>query len=193
MIQRDAMEKLQAQISTILSQHGQGMSEFDLLRKLQALPDSVFKRDPFADGRALFQAHFAVFHVLYTLREQWLAQGHASLRISAMEIQKLPCRGTDRQAVADWDGLRDYYLEWDNIHTPSHEIEQMLNGFWRRYLAQDRRQEALAILGLEDPVTDTQIDQQYRRLSMQTHPDRGGDTESFQALNDAYQILRPRR
>ncbi|NNG14653.1 MAG: DnaJ domain-containing protein, partial [Gammaproteobacteria bacterium] len=42
---------------------------------------------------------------------------------------------------------------------------------------------------LDDPVSDADIKQQYRRLAMQHHPDRGGDDATLQKINAAMNIL----
>ena len=65
----------------------------------------------------------------------------------------------------------------------------MLASFWNIYNKFENREEALAELGLKDPVDDKVIKKEYRRLIMQHHPDRGGDTEKLQKLNDVIKLL----
>ena len=45
------------------------------------------------------------------------------------------------------------------------------------------------ILDIDPKATFEQIKKKYRQLSLQTHPDRGGDAEEFQKINEAYEIL----
>lgn len=45
------------------------------------------------------------------------------------------------------------------------------------------------ILGLAPDATQSEIRKAYQRLSMQHHPDRGGDNAKFAAINNAYQVL----
>lgn len=45
------------------------------------------------------------------------------------------------------------------------------------------------ILGVNKDASDAELKKAYRTLAMQHHPDRGGDAEQFQKLNDAYSTL----
>jgi len=45
------------------------------------------------------------------------------------------------------------------------------------------------ILGLSDDVTLEQIKKRYRQLSLEHHPDRGGDIEKFRSITDAYSLI----
>tara|TARA_Y100001935_G_C17274918_1_gene494115 strand:+ start:106 stop:1014 length:909 start_codon:yes stop_codon:yes gene_type:complete len=44
-------------------------------------------------------------------------------------------------------------------------------------------------LGLEKTSSQEEIKKKFRKLSMKHHPDRGGDKETFQKINEAYQTL----
>lgn len=46
-----------------------------------------------------------------------------------------------------------------------------------------------AILGVNKQATDSEIKKAYRKLASQHHPDRGGDTETFKQVQEAYDIL----
>lgn len=46
-----------------------------------------------------------------------------------------------------------------------------------------------ATLGLKAGASDDDVRQAYRRLAMQHHPDRGGDSAEFQAIQEAYATL----
>lgn len=46
-----------------------------------------------------------------------------------------------------------------------------------------------AILGLSSDASTDEIKAAYKKLALKYHPDRGGDTEKFQELNEAYKIL----
>ena len=45
------------------------------------------------------------------------------------------------------------------------------------------------ILGVSKNATQAEIKQAYRRLALKYHPDRGGDSERFKKINEAYQVL----
>lgn len=44
-------------------------------------------------------------------------------------------------------------------------------------------------LGVDKNASAEEIKKTYRKLSMKHHPDRGGNKETFQKINEAYQIL----
>jgi len=52
-----------------------------------------------------------------------------------------------------------------------------------------QRGEALRLLGLKDPVENSDIVSAYRRLARQHHPDLGGDPEVFRSLTVAREVL----
>ncbi len=45
------------------------------------------------------------------------------------------------------------------------------------------------ILGVSKEATDVEIKKAYRSLSLKHHPDRGGDTNKFQEIGEAYETL----
>lgn len=45
------------------------------------------------------------------------------------------------------------------------------------------------ILNVNPSASDKEIKEAYRRKSMESHPDRGGDPKTFQKVKDAYDIL----
>lgn len=64
--------------------------------------------------------------------------------------------------------LRAYYLDLTHLEkTGKQEVLELLEAFWLRYARHDRRAEALASLGLADPVADTEIKRRYRELAME--------------------------
>lgn len=46
-----------------------------------------------------------------------------------------------------------------------------------------------SILGVKSDASDDQIRSAYKKLAMQHHPDRGGDSGKFQEIQEAYNIL----
>ena len=147
--------------------------------------------DPPAEPYHLFRAHFLLFNALYELRDRCLASRQAVLRIHALDIRWLPWE--EGEAGLDSpDPLRDYYLDWSNLDdTSAVDVEEMIDSFWSRIGRIDGRAEALAELGLEDPVDDDMIKKRWRRLAMEHHPDRGGDTEQLQTIHAAIRTLLP--
>lgn len=46
------------------------------------------------------------------------------------------------------------------------------------------------VLGLEPTCSPKEIQQAYRRLAMEHHPDRGGDQKRFHEVSEAYEVLK---
>ena len=165
-----------------------GISEYDLIQALKLHGYFDFLSIP-ASPHELFHAHFFLFHTLYLLRDRFLENEKYVLNINTLKIQLLPYEKGEHH-LQEEDKLRSYYLDINNLDTTSeNDVYDMLAKFWSKFNHVDKREAALAELCLKDPIDDEIIKQKYRRLIMQHHPDRGGDTEKLQKLNDAIKIL----
>jgi hypothetical protein len=143
----------------------------------------------FRNNHSLFKAHFLLFNILYQLRNRLLEQKLGCVEINPIRIRLLPYREGEDSLDA-YDALMDYYLDISNLdNTSPREVDEMLAGFYIKLSNNDKRQHALQVLGLEDPVDDLAIKKQYRRLAMEHHPDRGGDNALLQEINSAVKIL----
>jgi hypothetical protein len=184
-------EKLCNALFKLLQSHPQGLSEYELLKRLQASDKNAFTQLSFRDSYKLFHSHFILFHLLYTLREKCWQDGSAHLVINPLKILLLPYAKRNTRFLTHRDQLRDYYLDLSNLkNTTEEDVANLLTNFWKGFQAGDQRQQALEILELQDPVDAPTIKQQYRRLAMRHHPDRGGDKKSLQAINDAMSVLK---
>ena len=45
------------------------------------------------------------------------------------------------------------------------------------------------MLGVTEPFTIDDLKSKFRELSLQTHPDKGGDEELFKILKDSYNYV----
>jgi DnaJ-domain-containing protein 1 len=179
-------------ITKLLEHYPSGMSEIALLRLLQERHPELPVGNRTGDSLSLFQSHFLLFHYLYRIQRQLWEQQSGHLQISPLCIQLLPYQ-PGRFDVAESDPLRDYYLDPTNLESTSKaDVDHMLADFWKRYLSPAGRAEALSALGLADPVDDEAIKRRYRKLAMEHHPDRGGNTEDLQAIHAAIRMLLPR-
>jgi hypothetical protein len=174
----------------VLRVHPTGLSEFELIKALEAHGEPGFEAGCLRDNLSLFQTHFLLFNALYRLNDALWAKGEARLEINALRIQLIPLREGDDSQLAEHDPLRDYYLDLDNLKkADAQSVDELLHGFWERFVSNDDRREALDTLELQDPVDWDTIKAQHRRLVMQHHPDRGGDDERLQQINAAMEIL----
>jgi len=177
-------------IMDVLKDTPSGVTEYELLTGLRENEFPEFENFSFQDNLSLFKAHFQLFNALYQLRKHLRQGGQACLEISPLKIVLLPYNESESREITEHDPLGDYYTDTSHLHeTTEAEIDAMLEIFWMRLSNSDQRQQALKIIGLEDPVGDKEIKQQYRRLVMQHHPDRGGDKEKLQEINTALSML----
>ena len=171
-----------------LENNPQGIGEYDLMTNLKLLGYFDFLSQP-ALPHELFRAHFFLFHVLYLLSNKLLDENKYLLDIHTLKIQLLPYKNGENTLQVD-SKLKAYYLDFKNLeNTTEDDVNEMLASFWNKYHKFENRDEALAELNLIDPVDDIMIKQAYRRLIMQHHPDRGGNTEKLQKLNDVIKLL----
>jgi hypothetical protein len=183
-------DEFHTQLLEILRAHPLGLSEYELFNILAESGESDFDRKAWQSEHALFCQHFLLFHALYRLRDLLHEQQQACLEISALRIRLSEWQDSKQCLPSEADPLREFYLDITQLEKISaDDVQQMLGDFWLRFHKNECRREALAVLGLEDPVSDDDIKQRYRRLVMQHHPDRGGDDTTLQKINAAMSIL----
>lgn len=171
-----------------LENQADGISEYDLMQNLKLHGYFDFLSAP-ALPHELFHAHFFLFHALYLLHDVFLNKKLYLLDIHTLKIQLLPYQQGENNLQKE-DKLRAYYLDFKSLEeTSEDDVYEMLASFWNKYNKLDNRDAALAELGLTDPIDDKTIKMEYRKLAMQHHPDRGGDTDKLQKINDAITVL----
>lgn len=190
MIDPGLVEALASRLEAILRRTPQGLSEYELMLRLQDAPQPVFDTAVFRDSLALFRAHFLLFHTLYRLDQRLRAAGEARLAIEPLRIALEPLPEAPGTALERPDPLRAYYLDASQLPgTTREDVEAMLGRFWTRLHADDHRHEALRAFDLQEPVDFATIRRRYRELVMAHHPDRGGETATLQRINEAMAVL----
>lgn len=172
-----------------------GTDELNLIKTLQKSPWRLIGDLDFHDTGQLYPVHFLLFHVLYRLRDS-LAKNGEKLHISPLRIV------IEHQDLVDGNGLpgtmdslRHFYLDLSQYRMPKEALEQMMNNFWvgHRNAGPDKQEVLLAAKTLGfDSVPDCflVVKHAFRRAVMQAHPDRGGDTEAIQSLNEAFSVMK---
>jgi len=176
-------------VETLLDEYPGGVKEYDLMRRLDET--GVFRALEAEAGSSLllFQKHFILFHVLYAINRQRVADKRGALQISPLLIRPLEYVEADTQ-MGEVDHLSEYYLDIENLVSATEEsVNELLDVFWLKFSRQEKRADALGVLGLNDPVSDGEIIKRYRKLASVHHPDRGGDKDKIQAINEAYALL----
>lgn len=172
-----------------------GLSELELIRALQQPPWQLLGEVRFAEPEHLYPVHFLLFHVLYRLRDR-LSETRETLDLSPLCIRLEPLPEENGQTtLTGVDNLRAFYLDLSGYRMPAQEIQRMMDDFWAGKTGSVPQPEELlvaaSVLGFEQvPDSFATVKQRFRRAVMQAHPDRGGDTESVQALNQAFATLR---
>lgn len=180
-------------LEVFLSQQAEGISEYELIKYLSDLGHFNFLSSSPWSPEDLFRAHFILFHLLYSLRDQLFENETATLEISSLKIELLPYTKVSAGLCQD-DNLRRYYLDIDNLlATDCNDVYELLASFWNGLERYDNREQALSTLGLTDPVDDQEIKASFRKLAQIHHPDKGGSAETFQTLCAAAQSLLPDR
>ena len=194
-------------LDLLLAETPEGFTEHQLLKLLQQPPHAFFAIDALSDPLLLFQSHFLLFHCLYLLRNRWQQSRHATLEISAFNIKKTltntAIKATDPitqgyferdKSLRHADPLAQYYLDWSHFSkTSSDDVDELLNSFWKKVTVQQPQediQQALLIMELETLVPLPQLKQQYRRLAQRFHPDKGGESDHFKKICQAFHQLR---
>ena len=176
------------ELRLLLEKYPDGIKEYDLINKMKEQGYFAFLSSP-ALPHELFQAHFILFHCLYLLRDNFIKNKQYQLNINALKIELLAYEEGE-QGIQKVDKLREYYLDISNLDSTSeNDVYDLLASFWNKYNKFENRDEALAELGLKDPVDNKMIKDTYRKLVMEFHPDRGGSTEKLQKLNDVIKSL----
>ncbi|RBW49877.1 molecular chaperone DnaJ [Marinobacter sp. F3R11] len=172
-----------------------GIDELTLIRKLQSPPWQLIGDLEFHDPGKLYPVHFLLFHTLYRLRDS-LAEAGENLIISPLRIHIENQNTVGGNGMpGTLDNLRNFYLDLSQYELPEDAIEQMMERFWAGHQgAGPTAPETLAaanILGFEEvPYSFSKAKQAFRRAVMQAHPDRGGDKETIQSLNEAFAVLK---
>lgn len=179
-------------VADLLRREGNaGISEYRLILALREhcpwIPDNWG-----TDSLFLYRLHCMLFNALYQLQREWCELEGVFLKISALDIRRMPLR-EDSNTLPDDAGeakLAAFYLNADAWSDTDREaVEQLLAGFWAGQTARNGRDDALAVLGLTSSASRADIRRAYRRLVALHHPDRGGDTAFAQQLNEAVALL----
>jgi hypothetical protein len=189
------IDHLQTAVERELRQAPEGLSELGLIRILQQPPWKLIGDIQFDEPEHLYPVHFLLFHVLYRLRDQLAGTG-TTLTISPLGIVLSKDKVVAGQGLPEpEDKLRRFYLDLSQYRLPEESIQRMMDDFWAgRHGVTPALSEALAAaknLGFSSiPETFQEVKHQFRRAVMRAHPDRGGDTETVQSLNQAFATLK---
>lgn len=166
------------------------IKEHQLLTQLYALGYEQFQ--PSIEPLALFRSHFLLFHLLYRLEDTWIREHAKQIHIHTLAIELTDSKPSQHPpGLVDFDSLRDYYLDYQQfIDTQERDVVDLLDQFWSAYsksapVSETEWVSAKATLQIEGDVSVQMVKQQFRKLSQQHHPDKGGCAETFKQLVQA--------
>ena len=177
-------------LAVLKSQQGP-LSEYQLIEYLERPLERVAD-NTVAKQLALFRTHFLVMNALYQLQKRLIAEGYF-LFISPLEIMLKPVGHKGGQTLSEYtaeSSLAEFYLDWNNYtRTNENDVGALLDGFWQRYMAEDKQLDAYSVLEIEPGADWSDVQKSYRSLVSVKHPDRGGDASEFATIREAYEML----
>mgnify|MGYP000011437983 FL=1 len=181
-----------AALEDILRVHTEGLNEIDIINLLDEQYHDIFPKKNLSDSLILFQTHFILFNALYALRDQFWANENGHLVLGPVKICLYPYNYSQHsQTLAEADHVKEYYSDFANMAQTDREgVENLIRSFWQQLGIHYEQPKAFSILGLEYPCEWQDVKKQYRKLAMQHHPDRGGDKERLQEINDAFETVK---
>ena len=112
-------------------------------------------------------------------------------RISPLDVLIL------REIKGDEDGSKK--LTADELVNLNSRLEEYLITLMKlkttglELIAENQESSIYSRLGISASASDAEVRRAYKTLAMQLHPDKGGDTELFQQLTDAYERILEKR
>lgn len=164
------------------------IGEYQLLQHIDTQLPEFF--DSLGTSPTLYKKHFLLFNTLYEIDGE-LTKRNLRLIISPLDIRVVPTTEA-RAEISETDGLRHFYQDIGNLELSEQEVMEMQKLFWQKYLALDKKSEALEILGLVDEkvINLDKVKKQYKKLAQQHHPDKGGDEALFLKISEAFEQLK---
>ncbi len=169
------------------------MQEYELLSQMRA---EGFLALCEADNYwvALFRKHFLMRHCLYRVNATWAGQGQRLL-LGPVSIELVVAAETNRENLPSEDltyqALADYYGDLNHWLAATEETcRTFVDDFFKRFAAFNEAESHLTCLGLPKDAVWGVVQQRYRRLAQQHHPDKGGDAELFLTFTRAFEALK---
>lgn len=179
-------------ILSLLHQHPEGISEYLIIQSLEA--HIAFDEIANDYQLAIFQKHFMVMNALYQLQRNLWQDEQLLLEIAPLKIQLIfNITSSDNSQLTEVvnEKLSEYYLDWSNLeNTDKKAVADLLESFWKLYLNTESRAAAFGVLELEENASGEKINQRYRQLASQHHPDKGGDPAIFIRIRQAFETLK---
>ncbi len=175
---------------TIVEAGMTGISEYALIKSIDVDDFPHITRIDLSKPHTTFPFHFVLFNRLYRWKNELADQKKGRLDISALKITYHPYHSHDLQEIDTHDSLADYYSNIANFYeTQGERLDEMMSGFWNRFVRRDDIHHAMKTLELNTLKDSAQVKKQFKKLMIIHHPDKGGTSEKAAQLNEAKTTL----
>lgn len=175
-------------LDSFFEQQGEA-KEIELIQYLKSLGQEPFTQFNLSHSKDLFRAHFLIKHALYHLQNSYFQARKFVLHIDLVNIKRQVFLD-GRSELAVHDPVKAYYMDISHyFETEEEEVNELLNGFWQKFLARDDLSAALQVLELPEDANRNDVKVQYRKLAQCHHPDKGGCAERFKKISAAKRLL----
>ncbi len=174
-------------IIEILKKSNNSIQEYKLIKKLQE--KDIIQNFAYNNSQELYKIHFILFNQLYKLRDKLILNKDGILEIQSTRISIKSYR-KGKEDIVEIDLLESFYRDMTNLKIDSHELDDLLNQFWKKIYFSNKKKKALEILNLEENIDFELIKKRYKNLVNLHHPDCGGDVKIMQEINEAMNILK---
>ena len=167
----------------------------------------------------LYRLHFALFHILYTLQNEYVSDGkYLHVHFMGTGVFDYPsdtCAYFDEKTMSfcghpvsvgqahctihteqlgddklESLSLKYFYLDKSNYDKlDSVTAESLLSGAWEVLSAEFSLNDAYLALGLHGHENAKTVKMKFRELCKEHHPDQGGDRDEFMNVNRAYRMI----
>ncbi len=169
------------------------LKEYDLIHRLSE-PQNGWSN---ISTVALFEKHFMARFCLYFIAKySTLLTLDIQLVAIHVELTSASTHTTHTTHVGHVasPALEGFYFDWSQFNNVTPEtVNNLLTDFWTRYTYNLTAIQDLALLNITTPLnalTLQNIKQAYRLKAQKHHPDKGGNSETFYAIEQAYQRLK---
>ncbi|MCW8932717.1 MAG: molecular chaperone DnaJ [Gammaproteobacteria bacterium] len=185
---------LKRPILEILKESSKPLKEYDLHTILGGAAFAEFIDNCSLD-LSLFRKHFLVMNALYELHDELLSEGiHLHISALAIYLEEVVQTIPEEKALSTDTGfqkLSEYYQDWQHFNkTNDNDVSNLLQQFWKKFLANEEKAQSLNCLELEESANWPEIQQKYKQLCQLHHPDKGGDSLYFLEIRQAYDNLK---
>ncbi len=188
--QEDILERYYRVILEILTDHSEGLTEYKLIEELRNRGYSEFREGLVSGTLGLFQSHFLLFHILYSIRGKLRIESSMDMDIHCLKILLKPDMSNFTTLPGEVDNLQAYYMNLENLRDTNREdVDRMLEDFWNLFSKRDDLTEAYRLLNVDERTDINDVKRKYRNLVMEHHPDKGGDPNNIIALNAAMETI----